>query len=115
MEEPGLQNELITIQQFGEIELRAAKILEATHIEGADRLLQLKVDIGNGERQLVAGIKKNYAPEDLVGKSIIVVTNLKPARLRGVESQGMLLAAQTEAGPILATFDSEVAPGSIIK
>ena len=92
-----------------------AKVLEASEIEGADRLLRLRVDLGSETRQLVAGIKKSYTPEELVGKHIIVVANLQPATLRGVESQGMLLAASTEDGPVLATFDKAVAPGAKVK
>jgi methionyl-tRNA synthetase len=107
--------EEITIDEFARIDLRAAKVVEASAIEGADRLVRLIVDLGGERRQLVAGIKKTYAPETLVGKHIIVVANLKPAELRGVESRGMLLAATTEEGPILATFDKEVAPGSKVK
>lgn len=105
----------IEIEDFAKIQLRVARVLEASPIEGADRLLKLQIDLGGERRQLVAGIKKTYTPDDLVGKHIIVVANLKPARLRGVESQGMLLAAQTEDGPVLATFEREVAPGSTVK
>jgi len=95
--------------------LKVAKVLEASEIEGADRLLRLRVDLGSETRQLVAGIKKSYTPQELVGKHIIVVANLKPATVRGVESQGMLLAASTEDGPVLATFDKDVAPGTKVK
>ena len=105
----------ITIEDFARIDLRVARVVEASAIEGADRLLRLVVDLGGETRQLVAGIKKTYAPETLVGKHIIVVVNLKPAQLRGVESQGMLLAASTDDGPIVATFEKEVAPGSKVK
>jgi methionyl-tRNA synthetase len=105
----------ITIEDFARIDLRVAKVVEASPIEGADRLLRLVVDLGSETRQLVAGIKKTYAPEALVGRHIIVVANLKPAQLRGVESRGMLLAASTDEGPILATFEKEVAPGSKVK
>jgi methionyl-tRNA synthetase len=108
-------SEEIAIEDFARIDLRVAKVVEASPIEGADRLLRLVVDLGNETRQLVAGIKKTYSPEALVGKHIIVVANLKPAQLRGVESRGMLLAASTDEGPILATFDKEVAPGSKVK
>ena len=111
-------DEKIAIDDFMKIELRVAKVLEASEIEGADRLLKLKVDLGAEQRQLVAGIKKSYTPEELVGKHIVVVANLRPARLRGEESQGMLLAAQTDDGPVLVTFDKgdrEVAPGSMVK
>ncbi len=108
-------DEKIKIDDFLKVELKVAKVLEASEIEGADRLLRLRVDLGSETRQLVAGIKKSYTPEELVGKHIIVVANLQPATLRGVESQGMLLAASTEDGPILATFDKEVAPGAKVK
>jgi methionyl-tRNA synthetase len=108
-------SEEITIEDFQKVDLRVARVVEAHPIEGADRLLRLLVDLGGETRQLVAGIKKTYAPEALVGKHIIVVANLKPAQLRGVESRGMLLAATTDEGPILATFEQEVAPGSKVK
>ncbi len=109
------EDEKIKIDDFFKIELKVAKVLEASEIEGADRLLRLRVDLGSETRQLVAGIKKSYTPEELVGKHIIVVANLQPATLRGVESQGMLLAASTEDGPVLATFDKAVAPGAKVK
>lgn len=105
----------ISVKDFFKTELRAAKVIEASEIEGADRLLKLRIDLGGEERQLVAGIKSRYTPEGLAGKTIIVVTNLEPARLRGVESQGMLLAASTDDGPVLATFDGDVAAGSLVK
>ena len=109
------EDERIKIDDFFKIELKVAKVLEASEIEGADRLLRLRVDLGSETRQLVAGIKKSYTPEELVGKYIIVVANLQRATLRGVESQGMLLAASTEDGPVLATFDKAVAPGAKVK
>jgi methionyl-tRNA synthetase len=105
----------IDIGDFTKVELRVAKVLEASEIEGADRLLKLQIDLGSEKRQLVAGIKKSYSPEQLVGRHIVVVANLKPARLRGEESQGMLLAAQTDDGPVLVSFDKDVAPGSPVK
>ena len=109
------EDEKITIDDFMKVELRVARIIEASEIEGADRLLKLQVDLGTEKRQLVAGIKKTYTPEELVGKHIVVVANLKPARLRGEESQGMLLAAQTDDGPALVSFDKDVPPGSVVK
>ena len=83
---------MITIEQFGALELRVATVRSAEPHPNADRLLVLRVDLGGEERQLVAGIRAHYTPEELVGKQIVVVTNLQPATLRGVESQGMLLA-----------------------
>jgi methionyl-tRNA synthetase len=107
--------EKIGIDDFMKVELRVAKVLEASEIEGADRLLKLQIDIGSEKRQLVAGIKESYTPEQLVGKHIVVVANLKPARLRGETSQGMLLAAQTDGGPVLVSVDKEVPLGSLVK
>ena len=83
----------ISIQDFSQIDLRVAVITAAEEHPDADKLLVLKVDAGDGEKQLVAGIKTHYSVEELVGKKIIVVNNLTPAVLRGVESNGMLLAA----------------------
>lgn len=109
------ENETITIDDFMKVELKVAKVLEASEIEGADRLLKLQVDLGSEKRQLVAGIKGSYAPDELVGKHIVVVANLKPARLRGEESQGMLLAAQTDDGPALVSFDKDVPVGAVVR
>jgi methionyl-tRNA synthetase len=114
-EQPKVEDNRISIDDFMKLDLRVARIVEASPIEGADRLLKLIIDLGAETRQLVAGIKASYDPEDLAGKSIIVVANLKPARLRGVESQGMLLAATTDEGPVLATFERDVPPGSRVK
>jgi methionyl-tRNA synthetase len=106
----------ITIEQFGQIDLRTAKVLEAERVPDTSRLMKLQVELGDERRQLVAGIAEAYEPEALVGRCIIVVANLKPARLRGVESQGMLLAATPEGGkPILATFDVDVPPGAKVR
>jgi methionyl-tRNA synthetase len=107
----------ITIEDFIKVQLRTAKILTAEPIEGAKKLLRLTVDSGDPEpRQLVAGIAESYASEDLPGKTIIVVANLAPAKIRGVESNGMLLAATDSDGKaILLTPMSEVGPGAKIK
>jgi methionyl-tRNA synthetase len=83
----------IGIDEFQKVELKVAKILEAERVPKSSKLLKLQVDIGIEQRQIVAGIGKKYAPEDLVGKTIVVVANLKPAKLMGIESQGMVLAA----------------------
>ena len=109
-------SDIISIDEFSRVDLRAAKIIEAERVPNTSKLVKLKVDVGSGERQMVAGIAEAYEPESLIGKTIIVVVNLKPAKLRGVESQGMLLAATPEGGqPILATFDADVAPGSKVR
>ncbi len=105
--------EMIDIEHFKTVELRVGTVTAADRIEGADRLLKLMVDLGGESRQLVAGIARDYAPESLVGRQVIVVANLQPAKLRGVESQGMVLAATVEGGKaVLLQPDAEVPPGS---
>ena len=105
----------ISIQKFFETQLRVAQILSVERVPKADKLLKLQVDLGSEQRQLVAGIALAYEPESLVGKRIVVVTNLEPARIRGVESQGMLLAADLGGRPILATFEEDVPPGTPVR
>lgn len=107
--------ELIDITDFAKVDLRVANVLQAERVEGADKLLKLQIDLGSETRQIVAGIAKQYAPEDLVGKKIIVVANLKPAKLRGIESNGMLLAASDENSIAILTLLKDVAIGSKVK
>jgi methionyl-tRNA synthetase len=107
--------ELISIEDFQKVRLRTGRILAADRIPGADRILKLTVDVGTDTRTVVAGIALQYAPESLVGKTVVIVVNLKPAKLRGVESQGMLLAADLGGSPIIATFEREVPPGSVVR
>lgn len=107
---------MITYDDFKKIELRVAKILEAEKVEGSDKLVKLQIDIGSEKRQIVAGIAQYYQPENLVGREIIIVANLEPRTLRGVESNGMLLAASNEEnGPVLLMPEKEIAPGSEVK
>ena len=97
------------------IKLKVGKVLSAERVKGSEKLIKLIVDIGE-ERQIVAGIGKLYTPEELVGRFIVVLSNLKPAKLMGVESQGMLLAATGIDGTIsILTLDREVNPGAPIK
>ena len=105
----------VSIGRFFETELRVAEILSAEPVEKTDKLLKLQIDLGDERRQIVAGLALSYAPEDLVGKRIIVVANLEPARIRGVESQGMLLAADLGGRPIVATFEGDVPPGTKVR
>ena len=105
----------MSIDRFFETELRVAIIVEAEPVPNADRLLRLQVDLGSEKRQIVAGIAASYEPESLIGKRIVVVANLKPARIRGVESQGMLLAADSGGKPILASFDEDVPAGTRVR
>jgi len=109
------RREYISIDDFAKIELKVAKILEAERIEGADKLLKLIVDLGDEKRQIVAGIAKHYKPEELVGKKIVVVANLKPAKLRGVESQGMLLAASIGDELCLISPEKDIKEGAKVK
>ena len=106
---------MVTIDEFKKLELKVAEIKEVNDHPGADRLYVIKIDIGGSEKQIVAGIKPFYAKEALIGKQVIVVDNLEPALLRGVESQGMLLAAQDEQGICIISPERKAAPGSKVK
>lgn len=108
--------ELIAIDDFAKVELRVGKVIAAEKVEKSEKLLKLRVDIGTEERQIVAGIAKAYNPDDLTGKKIVVVTNLKPAKLMGIESHGMLLAATDEEGNMsILALDREVRQGTRVK
>lgn len=102
----------ISIEAFGKIDLRVATVVRAEAIPRAKKLLELQVDLGNEKRTIVSGIAGSYAPEDLVGKQVIIVANLKPAKLMGVLSKGMLLAASSGDGVTVATLDKSVKPGT---
>src|SRR3954463_10087732 len=95
----------IAYEDFAKLELRVAKVLEARPHPNADRLMLLQVDVGDAQKQIVAGIRAHYTPEQLVGKLIIIVNNLQPAMLRGESSNGMLLAASSEEKVIVLTVD----------
>ncbi len=103
---------LITIDDFSKVELRVAKVIEAEKVEKADKLLKMKLQVGAETRQVVSGIAKYYTPEEMVGKTLILVANLKPAKLRGIESQGMILAASNENGLSLVTIDKDMESGA---
>ena len=103
---------LITIDDFSKVELRVAKVIEAEKVEKADKLLKLKLQVGDETRQVVSGIAKYYTPEEMVGKTLILVANLKPVKLRGIESQGMILAATNENGLSLVTIDKDLGSGA---
>jgi len=107
--------ELITIDDFSKIDLRVAKVLDAEKVEGADKLLKLKVEMGDEIRQVVSGIAKYYKPEDLIGKNVILVANLKPVKLRGIESQGMILAASDDKDLVLATVERDIKSGTDVR
>jgi methionyl-tRNA synthetase len=105
---------LISMEEFQKMDLRVGKVLAAENIKKSDKLLKLRVDVGE-ERTVVAGIARHYKPEELVGKTIILLANLQPTKLMGVESQGMVLAADGPDGVILATFDKEAKVGSKVR
>ncbi|UNC90680.1 methionine--tRNA ligase [Candidatus Contubernalis alkaliaceticus] len=103
----------IKINDFARVDLKVAEILTAEKVEGADKLLKLKVSLGKEERQVVAGIARHYNPEEIVGKKVLLVANLAPVKIRGIESQGMLLAAVDSQGKlVLSSVDGDIAPGS---
>ena len=105
----------IPFDDFKKSDLRVAKILEAERVEGSEKLLKLKVTLGYEERQILAGVGKVYEPSSLIGTEIIIVANLDPKAMMGLESQGMLLAADGEDGPALLRPDRPVEPGSMIR
>jgi len=106
---------MITFDDFKKLELRVGKVVEAERVEGSEKLLKLTVDIGAEQRQVIAGVGLVYSPEDMANRDIVVVANLEPRMLMGLESQGMLLAADGENGPVLLMPDREVPPGSRVK
>jgi methionyl-tRNA synthetase len=106
---------LISIEQFFQSELKIATITAAEPIPNSNKLLKMTVDLGSETRVLVAGIAKEYPPEELLARQVVVVTNLQPARLMGVESQGMVLAASVEGKPVLLHPGSEVPNGTSVR
>jgi methionyl-tRNA synthetase len=108
------QTGLITIDQFAKMELRVAEVVDAARVKGADKLLHLNITIGAEKRQIVAGIATHYSPEEIAGMKIIVVANLEPAKIRGIESHGMLLAAQKDGALTLVTVDKDIPSGASV-
>jgi methionyl-tRNA synthetase len=104
----------ISFEDFGKVEMKTARVIAAEKVEGAEKLLKMQVDLGDEERQIVAGIAQHYTAEEMVGKALVVVCNLKPARIRGVESYGMLLAALSGKDLVLLTTDKDISPGAEI-
>jgi len=110
-----LDKENVDIETFRKIELRTAKVMNAEKVKGADKLLKVLIDLGKERRQIVAAIAESYSPEQIVGKTVIVVANLKPVRIRGIESQGMLLAVPNGKGYTLLTTETDTAPGTRVE
>jgi len=103
---------MISIDEFRNVELRVATVKSAEPHPNADKLLVLQIDLGTEQRQICAGIRNQYTPEDLVGKQIVVVANLETAKLRGLDSQGMLLAASDEGRVVIPDAGETVQPGA---
>jgi tRNA-binding protein len=103
---------MISIDDFRKVELKVATIKAAEPHPNADKLMVLQIDLGTEQRQICAGIRNHYTPEELVGKQIVVVANLETAKLRGLESQGMLLAASDEGRVIILTPEKQVLAGA---
>ncbi len=111
------ETQYITYEEFMKVDLRVGRVISAERVKGSKKLLRLVVDLGElGQRQIIAGLGKWYEPEYFVGKNIVVVANLQPKRIFGLESQGMLLAADVPDGaPVLLTTDKPVEPGARIR
>ncbi|TCL00050.1 methionyl-tRNA synthetase [Natranaerovirga hydrolytica] len=110
------EEDYITIDDFAKVEMKIGEVLESKKVEGADKLLVSQVKVGEKVHQIVSGIAKFYSPEEMVGKKVIVVTNLKPVKLRGVLSEGMILAASEKKGElVLATVDKDIKNGSEVR
>lgn len=106
----------IHLEDFQKIDLRIGEVVSAERVEGTRALMVLRVNLGEEERTLVAGLAPYYAPEEIVGKRVVVVANLEPAVIRGIKSQGMLLAADDGQGNVsLVTVDRDIAPGSRVR
>lgn len=106
---------MVTYEDFKKLELIVALIKEVKEHPNADRLYVLKIDTGNEEKQLVAGIRASYKPDELVGRKVVVINNLEPAVIRGEASNGMILAASGENGPVILLPQKDVPVGAIIK
>jgi methionyl-tRNA synthetase len=114
-DEPVNEEDFISIDDFSKVELKVGEVIECNKVEGADKLLVSKIKIGEEVRQIVSGIAKCYSPEEMIGKKVVVVTNLKPVKLRGVLSEGMILAASHKKKLVLATVDNDIKSGAIVR
>jgi methionyl-tRNA synthetase len=106
---------MIAIEDFRKLEFRVAEIIEVNDHPDADRLYLIKLDLGDRQKQVVAGIKASYSKEELIGRQVVVVDNLQPAVLRGQESQGMILAASDENGIVVVSPEKKLKLGSVVK
>lgn len=107
--------ETISIDEFNRLDIRVGKVISAERVINSDKLISLKLDLGNEIRQVVAGIAPFYTPEELIGKNLVLLANLTPKKIRGIDSMGMILAADVNTVPVLLTTDKPVPAGSPVK
>ncbi len=106
---------MISFEDFKKLDIRIGKVISAERVPDSDKLIKLVFDMGDHERQVVAGIAEVYDPDNLIGKEMLVLVNLEPRNLKGFDSNGMILAASTDGGPVLICPEREVPPGSVVK
>jgi methionyl-tRNA synthetase len=106
---------MISLNDFQKIDLRVAKILKAEKIKDSDKLIKIEIDTGEGQKTIIAGIGKKYKPEELIGQLVVVVYNLEPKEIKGIKSEGMLLAVDSKNGPVLIVPLEQVFVGEKIK
>lgn len=106
---------MISFEDFKKLDIRIGKVISAEKVPDADKLIKIIFDMGDHERQVVAGIAENYNAEDLIGREMVVLVNLEPRNLKGFDSNGMILAAGTDGGPVIICPEKEVPPGSLVK
>ena len=106
---------MISFEDFKKLDIRIGKVISAERVPDSDKLIKLIFDMGDHERQVVAGIAEVYEPDNLIGKEMLVLVNLEPRNLKGFDSNGMILAASTDGGPVLICPEREVPPGSVVK
>ncbi len=110
------QDIMVSLDEFSKVELKVGTIIEAEDVESSEKLIKLKVDLGEEKpRQILAGVKQWYKPKDFVGKQVVVVANLEPRTMMGLESEGMVLAADTENGPVFLTVPKKIPPGTKVR
>ena len=107
--------DMIDIKDFDKVEIKAATVIDAENVKKSDKLLKIQVDLDNEQRQIVSGIAKFYRPEDIIGKKVAVVTNLKPAKLMGQKSEGMILSAEKDGVLTLISLPNAIPNGAVIK
>ncbi len=112
---PAPEEPKISIDEFAKVQMRVGQVIEAEKVEGSRKLIRMRVDIGTEIRQVVAGIAEAYEPASLLNRKVVIVANLKPARLMGIESNGMVVAASIGGKPVLATFTEDVPNGALLK